>query len=1119
VNPSDLERQVLEAESNGDRLRVQGLLLGSVRSLKANRNKPDPIAYLNLLYLAKHKPDLFGAPRIIEALTSILKRDISINIKTNKTTAALVPVMAANILLYIYQEEDEWPESFVKVYIEDSLGDRVWVDNEACQSFVDNILTAFGTKTTPRGITRQGSDPGSKGGAVETAAATPISQQPVSTSVITPTAGKEDEELLEEVEMSSSLEDDIIPLVHDQLSRRTPVDSIPRNLLRVLTATCGYSQVRLLVSQRIEVWLQNPKLTRPAQELLMSLAQNCNSHSHEDVEVISNLIRMRLKTKPLANHYVTCIRELIGQHTENLGTVLKHVIYNELSTTRNPNNMSLLGMMYLHKPDTVAKLLAMVFQDLLANRDDYLRACRALLREVMRSLRYEVNCVVLCRGFMSERTESQFKDLDSPLKERMLISLTDLIAMTTMLSVTPAVKDVAAAFARGDKKDLSVLHQFQKNVSTIQRDAVWWLHTVVPKMFNLTAKEYNACLQKVLFLEPVENYSGKDNWPSEADKGLLYSLASDVPVQEDTLMRVVIIGLSAELPVTAPEALDIADRLTRRAASLKSGTHLKAHVNRLELLDAVLNLCAYHYPNEIQLPAGYVPPKLAIANLYWKAWTLLAIVASLNPSSIGHAGWENFPMLKCMMEMILTNGPARRPPQAVLDQLKTINKSLKLGQMLCRSRSPDFLLDIIQRQGASQSMPWLADLVQSSEGSLDVLPVQCLCEFLLMEKPRKAGKVGEGSKELDKKMVIGIVTLIFAIHFLIYYKNIHSIHILEYKNCYILKQGLEKVLSMEYFSEETQPPVLSVDTDAAMETTLEDLSSFPEVSGSKLKSSFSWLLIHLPNLPYFENVRSICCFALRQCCQVEIAPLRLQAYLVFLAEHTGGPLEMDFSDTLLEISQLVIERPTILNQVLSSSNSGEETHKAILGMYNTAIQNAIEMQESSYFENDNQDQLFVQWSKDTVHAGKAATMHALIIQAAIVLLTWPPPTGDQSVYSVLLDTWCPHGGHVKVYLTDTGEEAVLLPEWLRLRMIRANVPRVVDAAVTELLPTQLVLFAQSFGIPVYSMSKLLQQLDLAAEEDPQGMSEAVLDKGYMLQLVAVQQLRGASGGDVFCALL
>ena len=36
-------------------------------------------------------------------------------------------------------------------------------------------------------------------------------------------------------------------------------------------------------------------------------------------------------------------------------------------------------------------------------------------------------------------------------------------------------------------------------------------------------------------------------------------------------------------------------------------------------------------------------------------------------------------------------------------------------------------------QGSSKSMPWLADLVQSSESSLNALPLQCLCEFLLME--------------------------------------------------------------------------------------------------------------------------------------------------------------------------------------------------------------------------------------------------------------------------------------------------------------------------------------------------------------------------------------------------
>ena len=41
-------------------------------------------------------------------------------------------------------------------------------------------------------------------------------------------------------------------------------------------------------------------------------------------------------------------------------------------------------------------------------------------------------------------------------------------------------------------------------------------------------------------------------------------------------------------------------------------------------------------------------------------------------------------------------------------------------------------------------MPWLADLVQSSESSLNALPLQCLCEFLLMkhntERPSSSSK-------------------------------------------------------------------------------------------------------------------------------------------------------------------------------------------------------------------------------------------------------------------------------------------------------------------------------------------------------------------------------------------
>lgn len=93
------------------------------------------------------------------------------NIKPAKGTNALVPMMACNILLCAFQEEDDWPESFVKVYVEDALGDRVWVDNEHCRSFVENIWTAFGTKTLPRTLSRQHSDPAGKQTASEQAAA------------------------------------------------------------------------------------------------------------------------------------------------------------------------------------------------------------------------------------------------------------------------------------------------------------------------------------------------------------------------------------------------------------------------------------------------------------------------------------------------------------------------------------------------------------------------------------------------------------------------------------------------------------------------------------------------------------------------------------------------------------------------------------------------------------------------------------------------------------------------------------------------------------------------------------------------------------------------------------
>nr|XP_047921992.1 integrator complex subunit 1-like [Anser cygnoides] len=60
-------------------------------------------------------------------------------------------------------------------------------------------------------------------------------------------------------DLAESVEEYVLDMLRDQLNRRQPMDNVSRNLLRLLTATCGYKEVRQMAVQRLEMWLQNPK--------------------------------------------------------------------------------------------------------------------------------------------------------------------------------------------------------------------------------------------------------------------------------------------------------------------------------------------------------------------------------------------------------------------------------------------------------------------------------------------------------------------------------------------------------------------------------------------------------------------------------------------------------------------------------------------------------------------------------------------------------------------------------------------------------------------------------------------------------------------------------------------
>ncbi|BFZ03172.1 hypothetical protein BsWGS_06208 [Bradybaena similaris] len=1199
VEPTELLPAILAAEDDIDDERAEALLCGAVKHLRTNRSKPDQIIYLTLMHLSKSKPSLFCSDIVTVAFCGLLKRELALTFKAKGNP--LVSVLACNVLMNAFSEEENWPDSFVKVFVEDSLGERVWVDRDDCRTFVDNIQTAFGTKKSPRHLLMTTAEAlrGDPSG----------SSSPAQMSLDEDDSKMSDCGDWDKSSSSSSqsnctprypyqqqaIENYVLETITDILNRRQSMDSSPRNLIRLMTSTSGYSGIRNMAAQRIDMWLQNPKLTRVSQDLLLAVCTNCDKHDQSDLEVIGHLTKMRMKTKPLINHFLNCMRELLSQHSENLRMILNHTIYNELSTSRNPNNMALLAIIFSHSPDHSAKIVAEIFQDLLTNKDDYLKALRMLLREVVRCTRLDMNFSTFCLGLMQERTEVKFVEMDATLKERYVMSIADLISMDILLSVAPNMREAAASLMQGDHKNLELIHVFKRQVAVIHRDSVWWLHTVVPKIIELKAEAYLHCLKKVLFLESPEHYYSKDNWPSENERGLMLKLTSEAPVMEDTLMRLLVIGLLRDLPLSAPDAVEIVEQLVCRAASLYYDLGLMdaLRMERLEFIDALLNLCVYKHPENIVLPQGYTPPNLAISGLSWKAWLTLLIITAYNPAVFGETTWQKYPTLQSLMEMVMTNnytfpppttavdekmveeyrarerqlrqqeiqlvlefethlaaatskvtisesnslligqlnlndptGPARFPPQEIIEQLKSLNTSLKLGQMLCRSRDPDFLLRIINRQGTSQSMPWLAELVESSEGSLDVLPVQCLCEFLLHE-PSDLFSDGDVEdifgadrlklKEKNKKHQ----QLLARLQDLVHSSSTDSKTVKE-----VLDYFLQRLSSIQASTRQQAIKGLSsVVTPPRHGEKMKDESIDVDMH---LPESDDWLLVHMPSLPLFAEVKGSLCLALRKACQVETDPLQIKTYVLFLSHHARDTSQQTWNDLILDMAQLLVERTSVVNFILPdlAAKQSEKTEEqfeclsAFIRLFVTYMRHARKEDKDTFSWSNTQDQILLQWE-----AGQSATVHVLVVHAMIVLLTYGKPREDPNaaegqMYTELFNMWIQDNNRMPSgFLLDTSEEALLLPDWLKLRMLRSSDDRLISAALMEVEPTQLVLFVQSFGIPVSSMSRLLAALDQAVVSDHAAMSQAVVDPSYMADLVDIQHKRGAVGGLGFYKML
>ncbi|XP_044017877.1 integrator complex subunit 1 isoform X2 [Aphidius gifuensis] len=1204
--PWELVPMVLEASDNDEGDKVIGIICGAIKNLKTYRWKPDPLLYHGLLVLAKMRPSIFSNDCILHALSSLLKRDQSFVYKT-KNPNNLVSVLAANLLMHGYQDKKNWPDVFIKLYIEDSLGDRNWVDHDECKCFTDNIMTAFNTRHPPKSALQNDTPTTLASSSSSSVVPSRDCHSPIAmecdddsgTSIIAGSSGaggidKSEYNIIPRYSNSSdSIELIMSDTIKEPMARRQQ-DTITKNFLKLLSTTCGLSYVRSISITKLELWLHNPKLTKPAQELLIYICYNSTTHTMRDVEVISHLAKMRFNTKILFTLYLNGIKELINLHSENLSAMMKHTIYNQLSNTRNQNNMAMLAVIFQSLPDASAKILAEIFQDLLlGNKEDYLRALRAFFRDIVRVCKHDLNLLTVARTLIADRPLIYNLINEYDYKERLFSSIIDLLCLCMLLG-KPQIKDTSNLVQRGDKKDTNIINQFQTLVSTIQYETTSWLNNPQTiTIYGINKITLLHALHKIMFLESSDQYYKIDNWPPESERSIYMRSVSEVPLLQSTLLRILMMGFPKENGIGHGELLEVADQLIRRAAQNATELLPTLKVDKIEMIELIFNLCVYQPPTSINIPSGYVPPTLAISNLYWKSWIIVLILAAHNPLTIGAAGWKKYPILRTLMEMCITNhfsyppptmalpeiieaerakelqietlekqdileyeshlaaastkvqisetnslllsqlinmdptGIARRPPQLLLEQLQNLNITLRLGHLLCRSREPDFLLDIIQRQqqSSSQSMPWLADLVKNSEGSLNQLPVQCLCEFLLSTTAQAVDK-----QPRQQQLLQHLQKLLTDPN----EDQKHPFEVLEYFLRRLSSQqsgsrlqaitGLKLVLDLIPLVDDTSGASASrkndnkndVNNDEDDDDDDDDNNKDNKLNINSNIESEIWLNKKLPSIPHFTTIKSLVSAALRNACQVENNPELVRSYISYLSVHTKNDDLSELTDLVNEISQLVVERSTITAALLPEPENDclqtRTTLQYLKQIFCNYLIKARLPRGEGYTWSESQDQILVQWE-----TGEECTMHILVVHAMIILLTYDVTDDDDNGLSNdLLEIWFPENNEPpKAFLVDTSEEALLIPDWLKLRMIRSNVPRLVDAALRDLKSQQLVLFIQSFGIPVTSMTKLLQTLDHAVHVDRPSVDGAVLDKTYMAQLVEVQHRRGATGGLIF----
>ncbi|KAF1784286.1 EF-Hand 1, calcium-binding site [Phytophthora cactorum] len=722
---------------------------------------PSRLFAVALLGAVKEDPKRFSQPVVLKYLLRLLRskhyagmKDPSDHGKKPTAVTALgsghlsgsteyfqisLPVLVTNLLVQVMKDVDEWPVDSVKVFLDDSLSSRVWVDHELSQLFVQNVKTVLETD----GSEKQATQP-----------------------------------LVRKRFQGATVVQEMRDLItHHVRSRLVELEKEKPGSIGGSSGIGGNHAVRNMIMTLADC-------ARPSERSIEQNRGALQVNEPQDIATVDLLLKLKLKST-MFQLKVEAITHLVCNNPVYLKRALSIFIARERpnNMSRDVDNIKMLQHIFrasrsmsassiLGSPDDLfyrrpiehqgtlaSRELARVFREM-ASVTEVAPVLKTIVRKILKQLTFEqVDIKALCVGILDN--DGHWDALAGDARVLDYMGLVTGVVWLILLMRGAAVKSLQIQQSNANNRQVSranrlgpqkgkqslgksslssghtsigsgggasgghgpsgsgsgngtgassegsktvkisvwAKEELQQALAFVQREAIVCCRDVL-KHFGLNGDSpfekmlYESIVKKLLFLDIPS-----DVQPTEHDRTCFQSTKEDIPVHEDSLELLTSLYNSCRA-IDRVEALRTLETIVFRGA--------EAHMHREAL---------WRHHEEIWLLAR----------------VRTAVVTTQPRRSFG----DRRPLM-----LFDANGLARQPPPAILEHLRTLDHKFKLGMRLRQSRKKDFLMEMVagnddknavQNAGAAaNSAWWIADIVCEDFDTVQYLPYGCLCQLLLL---------------------------------------------------------------------------------------------------------------------------------------------------------------------------------------------------------------------------------------------------------------------------------------------------------------------------------------------------------------------------------------------------